>query len=109
MLRGVWLPCVGCLTEKMSETRYRQKLSPNGHENQANGFPTVLANNNNASSENRVYKIEEIPDYLRFNPFVKAGYRRQMNAKECCQSLLFFHNETVNIYTHGKSIILIVQ
>jgi adiponectin receptor len=93
----------------MSETRYRQKLLPktteNGQENEANGFLGAQTNENNVTSDNRLYKIEEMPEYLRFNPFVKDGYRRQMNVKECCQSLLFFHNETVNIYTHGKRIV----
>jgi hypothetical protein len=90
----------------MSETRYRQKLSSqtpeNGHKNETNGFPDVRANKNNACSGNRLYKIDEMPAYLRFNPFVKNGYRQLMDVKQCCQSLLFFHNETVNIYTHGR-------
>lgn len=90
----------------MSETRYRQNVSPktveNGQEKQPNGFPNSEENKEDASYENKLYKIDEMPDYLRFNPFVKDGYRRQMNVKECCQSLLFFHNETVNIYTHCK-------
>ena len=91
-----------------NETRCRGKLSPetvgNRHENHANGFSCKQTDENKASAEKRLYKLEEIPEYLRFNPFVKNGYRRQMNVKECCRSLLFFHNETVNIYTHGKFI-----
>ena len=49
----------------------------------------------------KIYKLEEMPEYLRFNPYIKDGYRGQMTLRECCQSLLFFHNETINIYTHG--------
>ena len=102
------------MSAKMSanETRCRGKLSPetvgNRHENHANGFSCKQTDENKASAEKRLYKIEEIPEYLRFNPFVKNGYRRQMNVKECCQSLLFFHNETVNIYTHGKLYVLFI-
>ena len=92
----------------MSETRYRQKLSTetleNGYENKTNGYPNERADKSDVFSENRLFKIDEMPEYLRFNPFVKNGYRRLMNVKQCCQSLLFFHNETVNIYTHGKYI-----
>lgn len=104
------MPADVCQKMSANETRYREKLSPetvgNRHENHANGFSCKQTNENKARAGKRLYKLEEIPEYLRFNPFVKDGYRRQMNIRECCQSLLFFHNETVNIYTHGKFILL---
>ena len=88
----------------MPETRYRSQTPENVQEIETNGVSNVQTNKNNVFFENRLYKIHEMPEYLRFNPFVKNGYRRLMNVNQCCQSLLFFHNETVNIYTHGKYI-----
>ena len=105
---GIFAPSPLSVKMSTTETRYREKLSPetveNRHENHTNGFPCAQTNENKASTGKQLHKLEEVPEYLRFNPFVKDGYRRQMNVKECCQSLLFFHNETVNIYTHGKFI-----
>lgn len=49
-------------------------------------------------------EIKDVPQYLRFNPFILSGYRApDMSSKECVLSLCYFHNETVNILTHGKN------
>lgn len=47
---------------------------------------------------------EAVPEYLQFNPWILEGYRRpNMSSLECIKSLFYFHNESINIFTHGKS------
>jgi predicted membrane channel-forming protein YqfA (hemolysin III family) len=45
-------------------------------------------------------KCQDLPDHLRFNPYILKGYRPLLTTKECLKSLLYFHNETFNIYSH---------
>lgn len=50
-------------------------------------------------------KVTDVPSYLQFNPFILSGYRKPcMTSYECLKSLLYFHNETINIMTHGELI-----
>lgn len=68
-----------------------------------------LVNKVNTKDESRFFspptdllKWKDMPKHLQFNPYVIEGYRPLTNAKGCVNSLLYFHNETINIYTHGK-------
>lgn len=45
---------------------------------------------------------KEMPKHLQFNPYVFTGYRPLSNVRGCVNSLFYYHNETVNIITHGK-------
>lgn len=45
---------------------------------------------------------EDMPKHLQFNPYIKTGYRPLSGIRGCLNSLFYFHNETVNIVTHGK-------
>lgn len=46
-------------------------------------------------------KIDEVPDYLKFNPYIHTGYRAPPHTwSQCLRSVLQFHNETLNIWTH---------
>ena len=86
----------------MSDIRLRHQLNErNGCEIQGNISERSPKNESDVTKKDRLCNLEEMPEYLRFNPFIKEGYRRQMSLKECCQSLFFFHNESVNVYTHG--------
>ena len=69
------------------------KTIQNAKEKGSNGFSDVVANKNDLTHGKKLFGLDEMPDHLRFNPFVKHGYRRQMNARECCQSLLFLHTK----------------
>lgn len=44
--------------------------------------------------------IEEVPVWLRFNPFIRTGYRPPMTVREALLSLFSWHNETVNVWLH---------
>lgn len=45
----------------------------------------------------------DMPQHLQFNPYVLTGYRPLQSWSGCVRSLFYFHNETINILTHGKS------
>lgn len=48
-----------------------------------------------------LYTWNEIPDWQKDNEHIIGGYVRETNSfRECFQSLLYLHNESVNIYTH---------
>jgi len=50
----------------------------------------------------------EVPAHLRFNKYVLGYYRPLLDIKGCLTSLTYWHNETVNILTHGVPIIFIL-
>lgn len=67
-------------------------------ENQTSGAITGRFGDNHS-----LLKISDVPSYLRFNPFVLTGYRSpKLSFFGCCQSMTYFHNETINVLTHGK-------
>lgn len=47
----------------------------------------------------------DMPQHLQFNPYVLTGYRPLQSWAGCLGSLFYFHNETINILTHGKYIL----
>lgn len=44
----------------------------------------------------------DMPQHLQFNPYVLTGYRPLQSWAGCVASLFYFHNETINILTHGN-------
>lgn len=44
----------------------------------------------------------DMPPHLQFNPYVLTGYRPLQSLAGCIASLFYFHNETINILTHGN-------
>lgn len=54
----------------------------------------------------KLLRFDAMPRHLQFNPFVHTGYRPQMNAWECIASLTYLHNETINILSHGKILLI---
>ncbi|KAJ2947385.1 hypothetical protein O0L34_g17154 [Tuta absoluta] len=44
----------------------------------------------------------DMPQHLQFNPYVLTGYRPLQSWTDCIRSLFYFHNETINILTHGN-------
>ncbi|XP_077978260.1 progestin and adipoQ receptor family member 4-like [Glandiceps talaboti] len=47
----------------------------------------------------------KMPAYLQFNRFVLNGYRPTMSVQDCLKSLTYMHNESLNIYSHGITLI----
>ncbi|KAM8703063.1 hypothetical protein ACLKA7_005406 [Drosophila subpalustris] len=60
----------------------------------------IVENNNNID---QLLHWQDMPKYLQFNPYVLKGYRPLQTFKGCLLSLFYWHNETINILTHGES------
>lgn len=45
---------------------------------------------------------KDMPQHLQFNPYIFTGYRPMLSFWGCINSLFYMHNETINIFTHGK-------
>ncbi|XP_070566614.1 progestin and adipoQ receptor family member 4-like [Ptychodera flava] len=52
------------------------------------------------STSVRLVDFACMPDHLRFNRFVLTGYRPLMSVVGCLYSLFYFHNESINVYSH---------
>ncbi|CAH0723883.1 unnamed protein product, partial [Brenthis ino] len=50
----------------------------------------------------------DMPQHLQFNPYVLTGYRPLQSWGGCVRSLFYFHNETINILTHGVSLVYMI-
>ncbi|KAL7839580.1 hypothetical protein SRHO_G00262380 [Serrasalmus rhombeus] len=48
----------------------------------------------------RLYTYEQVPGFLRENPYVTDGYRAYLTSRLCIKSLFILSNETVNIWSH---------
>ncbi|KAL0280919.1 UNVERIFIED_CONTAM: hypothetical protein PYX00_002071 [Menopon gallinae] len=42
----------------------------------------------------------DAPSYLQFNPFIKTGYRGYLSTRMCIESIFWWTNETINIWSH---------
>ncbi|XP_053678303.1 progestin and adipoQ receptor family member 3 [Anopheles nili] len=58
----------------------------------------------------KVVAYEHAPEHLRFNPFIRTGYRTYLSARLCLESMFWWTNETVNIWSHvlGLCVFLIL-
>ena len=54
-------------------------------------------------TSNGLHHFKCLPSHLRFNRFVRTGYRLNLTTWQCLKSLFYFHNETFNVYSHGKT------
>ena len=53
------------------------------------------------AARDRFLSFDELPSWYQDNPFIRSGYRPVFYSTwKCIQSLLYLHNETLNIYTH---------
>lgn len=44
---------------------------------------------------------EDLPEWMRIDPYIQRGYRRQLDSHSACFWSLFYpHNEFVNIWSH---------
>ncbi|EDO46359.1 predicted protein [Nematostella vectensis] len=56
----------------------------------------------------KLCSLQCCPSWLQFNKFVLTGYRCDYTVSECLDSLLYVHNESVNIYSHGIPCVLMM-
>lgn len=52
------------------------------------------------------FSFDDAPEYLKFNPFILSGYRGLLNTKLCMESIFWWTNETVNIWSHIFGLLL---
>nr|XP_054600193.1 progestin and adipoQ receptor family member 3 isoform X1 [Nothobranchius furzeri] len=48
----------------------------------------------------RLYTYEQIPLFLKENPYITDGYRAHLPSRLCLKSICILSNETVNIWSH---------
>lgn len=57
----------------------------------------------------RLCTFDELPTWCQDSPYIQYGYRPICHsAFTCIQSLLYLHNESVNVYTHLLPALIIV-
>ncbi|XP_062308039.1 progestin and adipoQ receptor family member 3a isoform X1 [Osmerus eperlanus] len=54
----------------------------------------------------RLYTYEQIPVFLRDNPYITDGYRAYLPSRLCIKSIFILSNETVNIWSHVLGFLL---
>ncbi|XP_037050987.1 progestin and adipoQ receptor family member 3 isoform X2 [Bradysia coprophila] len=48
----------------------------------------------------QLLSFDDAPKHLQFNPFIRNGYRTYLSTKMCVESMFWWTNETVNIWSH---------
>ncbi|XP_018013583.1 progestin and adipoQ receptor family member 3 [Hyalella azteca] len=48
------------------------------------------------------------PSHLKFNPYIKTGYRPQLTPQQCFLSLFVWSNETINIWSHLMGLFIFI-
>ena len=44
---------------------------------------------------------EELPQWMKKDPYIRRGYRRQLDSFSACfASIFYLHNESINIWSH---------
>ncbi|KAK2703862.1 hypothetical protein QYM36_017793 [Artemia franciscana] len=67
-------------------------------------FKDIAADNRRHSRN--LLKLSDLPSYLQFNKYIFTGYRPLLDSIGCVTSLIYFHNETINILTHAIPMIV---
>ncbi|XP_064120384.1 progestin and adipoQ receptor family member 4-like isoform X1 [Macrobrachium nipponense] len=89
----------------------------NGSVTSADGEKNNQCSNNNKGSSQCTFHLwsrkallnrKDIPKHLQFNPYIETGYRPLLSMWGCIMSLFYFHNETINIITHGVPMLYIL-
>ncbi|KAI9261631.1 hemolysin-III related-domain-containing protein [Phascolomyces articulosus] len=81
---------------------YYQTLKGNNKEKE----DTVIVQGN---SRKKLLTWSEIPEWMRFNPYILSGYRPPSDSYlTCLKSTVKLHNESLNIWTHFFGLIMII-
>jgi adiponectin receptor len=55
-----------------------------------------------------LYAFKEIPHWQKYNPYIRGSYRAFYTTGMCLKSMLGWHNETINVYSHFLTFIVFV-
>ncbi|KAI3437658.1 hypothetical protein D9Q98_000108 [Chlorella vulgaris] len=61
------------------------------------------------AGQKQLYSFAEAPAALRFNSHIRSGYRAGYSYSDCCRSMLSWHNETGNIWSHLLPALLLLS
>ncbi|XP_058824371.1 progestin and adipoQ receptor family member 3 isoform X2 [Topomyia yanbarensis] len=50
--------------------------------------------------QRQLLSYDDAPKHLQFNPFIRSGYRTILSTKLCLESIFWWTNETINIWSH---------
>ncbi|XP_053682168.1 progestin and adipoQ receptor family member 3 isoform X2 [Sabethes cyaneus] len=50
--------------------------------------------------QRQLLSYDDAPKHLQFNPFIRTGYRTILSTKLCLESIFWWTNETINIWSH---------
>ena len=54
-----------------------------------------------ATNPKDILDYDQLPAWMKSDPYIKFGYRRQLNSfRGCFLSLFYLHNEFVNVWSH---------
>lgn len=54
------------------------------------------------------FKITEIDEHLKWNPYIWSGYRENYTFGQCLYSFFTIHNESVNVWSHFAAVFVFV-
>jgi adiponectin receptor len=54
------------------------------------------------------YKITEVDEHLKWNPYIWTGYRENYTFMQCLVSFFTIHNETGNVWSHFAAVLVFV-
>ncbi|XP_066150632.1 progestin and adipoQ receptor family member 3 [Euwallacea fornicatus] len=57
----------------------------------------------------RLLSFDEAPEYMRHNSFIRSGYRGLLSTQLCKESIFWWTNETINIWSHIFGFILFIS
>ncbi|XP_022211481.1 progestin and adipoQ receptor family member 3 isoform X1 [Drosophila obscura] len=82
------------------------------HQFPSNEEPNVLGHGPNYDEKLCKFKwlcnFDDAPSHLKFNPYIRRGYRTFLSNKLCLQSIFWWTNETINIWSHLAGCILFI-
>lgn len=78
-----------------SKSSQKQDLQDQGQNQRQHGKDAAKLN---------LLTYHDVPQHLRFNPYIVTGYRPMSDFWGSVRSLFYLHNETVNIVTHGEPV-----
>jgi len=65
-----------------------------------------VSSDKNYVEEFKLHCWDELPEFLKHNPFITNGYRGTLSWKSCIKSMFRLHTETGNIWTHLLGVVL---
>ncbi|KAF5275820.1 hypothetical protein FQR65_LT04058 [Abscondita terminalis] len=87
-------------TESLLDTDYDCKQKEIEKEENKEDDNKVETSETSYNGLMRLYNLKEAPHYLQHNVFILTGYRGILNTKLCIESIFWWTNETMNIWSH---------